>query len=152
MELKIGDKAPDFKLKDDQGNIVKLSDFKGKKVVLYFYPKDMTPGCTTEAICFRDDISLFNKNKVEVIGISLDNEDSHKKFKEKHNLPFKLLADVNAEASKKYGSYKLKNKYGRQFYGIARTTFLIDENQKIKHIFNNVKAENHSKEVLNKFI
>ncbi|MBS3149249.1 thioredoxin-dependent thiol peroxidase [Candidatus Woesearchaeota archaeon] len=152
MELKIGDKAPDFKLKDDQGNIVKLSDFKGKKVVLYFYPKDMTPGCTTEAICFRDDISLFNKNKVEVIGISLDNEDSHKKFKEKHNLPFKLLADVNAEASKKYGSYKLKNMYGRQFYGIARTTFLIDENQKIKHIFNNVKAENHSKEVLNKFI
>src|SRR3989344_3450334 len=135
MELKIGDKAPDFKLKDDQGNIVKLSDFKGKKVVLYFYPKDMTPGCTTEAICFRDDISLFNKNKVEVIGISLDNEDSHKKFKEKHNLP-----------------YKLKNMYGRQFYGIARTTFLIDENQKIKHIFNNVKAENHSKEVLNKFI
>lgn len=150
MALKIGDKAPDFKLKDSQGNIVKLSDFKGKKIILYFYPKDLTPGCTTEAICFRDDISLFKKDNTEIIGISLDNEESHKKFKIKHNLPFELLSDVNAEASKKYGVYKLKNMYGKQFYGIARTTFIIGENQKIKHIFENVKADKHSKEVLNK--
>src|SRR3989338_21343 len=124
--LSIGDKAPEFELKDTSGNLIKLSSFKGKYLVLYFYPKDDTPGCTKEACNLRDNLSLLKKNNVEVIGVSLDDMDSHKKFMAKYTLPFTLLCDTGAEVSKKYGVYVQKSMYGKKFWGIARTTFLIN--------------------------
>ena len=148
INLKVGDKAPDFILKDGGGETAKLSDFKGKKVVLYFYPKDDTPGCTKEACNFRDNLTSLGKLNVEVLGVSTDDEASHKKFAEKYNLPFKLLADVDKKVSKEYGIYELKNNYGKEYYGITRSTFVIDENGKIQQIYYKVNPEEHINEIM----
>ena len=147
ITLKEGDLAPDFELKDQEGNAVKLADFKGKKVVLYFYPKDDTSGCTKEACDFRDSLKELKKSNVEVLGISNDDLESHRKFSEKFNLTFKLLCDVDKKVSKEYGVYELKNFMGREYYGITRSTFIIDENGKVEKIFYKVNPENHIEEL-----
>lgn len=147
ISLKVGDKAPEFKLADGSGNQVKLSGFKGKKVVLYFYPKDDTPGCTKEACNFRDNLGALKKLNVEVLGVSNDDSGSHKKFAEKYNLPFSLLADVDKKVSKYYGVYGEKSFMGRIYMGITRSTFLIDEKGKIQKIFYKVNPENHIDEI-----
>lgn len=149
-ELKQGQQAPDFKLKDTFGKEVSLASFKGKKIILYFYPKDDTPGCTVEACEFRDGYKLFADKNAIILGISPDNEKSHQKFTSKHNLPFTLLADINAEVSKKYDVYGEKKFLGRSYLGIYRTTFLIDEKGKIIKVFENVRPAGHAKEILNK--
>ena len=147
ISLKIGDKAPDFELIDSESNKIRLSDFKGKKVVLYFYPKDDTSGCTKEACSFRDNIASLKKLNVEVLGVSNDDHQSHKKFSEKYSLPFKLLCDIDKKVSKEYGVYELKSFMGNEYYGIVRSTFLIDEKGKITHIFYKVNPENHIDEI-----
>lgn len=149
--LKEGDKAPDFSTTDAQGNTVKLSDFRGKKLVLFFYPKDNTPGCTKEACSFRDAFAGFKRRGIEVLGVSLDSEASHRKFAEKYELPFDLLADTDRSVSEAYGTYGQKQFMGRKFMGINRMTFLIDEDGKIKKIFGKVKPEGHANEVLAAF-
>ena len=146
--LSVGDKAPAFSLNDADGNKVKLSDFKGKKVVLYFYPKDLTPGCTIEACAFRDDIGAYKKLGAVVLGVSADTEKLHQKFREKHDLNFPLLADVNRELSEKYGAWQEKSMYGKKYWGIARITYIIDENGKIAKVWPKVKASGHSQEVI----
>lgn len=148
MVPKAGDKAPDFTLQNDQGNKVKLSDFKGKKVVLYFYPRDMTPGCTKEACGFRDDLSALRDKNVEVLGVSTDSVDSHEKFREKYSLNFPLLADPEHKVADKYGVWQEKNMYGKKSWGIKRMTFVIDENGKIAHVFGRVDTATHSQDVL----
>ena len=148
MALKVGDKAPAFKLKNQDGETTSLSDLKGKPVVLYFYPKDDTPGCTKEACNFRDEFPKFGKMKAEIIGISTDSVDSHKKFTDKYKLPFNLLADEKKEIVEKYGVWKEKNMYGRKYMGIERTTFIIDANGKISKIFPKVKVDDHNQEVM----
>ena len=142
-----GNKAPDFTLKDKDGKSVSLMQFKGKRVVLYFYPKDNTPGCTKEACNFRDEISLFQGLNTEIIGISADSEASHQKFAGKFNLPFILLSDPDRKVIKDYGVWKEKNNFGIKALGIVRTTFVIDEKGIIVKIFNKVKVEGHNKEV-----
>lgn len=149
--LKEGDKAPDFTTADEDGNPVKLSDLQGQKVVLYFYPRDNTPGCTREACSFRDAFSEFKENGIKVLGVSLDSEASHKKFIAKYDLPFTLLADTDRSVSEAYGTYGQKQFMGRKFMGINRMTFLIDENGRIKKIFPKVKPDAHAKEVLAAF-
>jgi peroxiredoxin Q/BCP len=149
--LKKGDKAPDFNLPDENGKTLMLSDFKGKKLILFFYPKDNTSGCTKEACDFRDNIKIFSKNKTIVIGISKDNIESHRKFKEKFSLPFTLLSDENQEVLSKYGVWKEKSMYGRKYMGIERTTFLINEKGLIKDIWNKVKVPGHVEEIISKF-
>jgi peroxiredoxin Q/BCP len=149
--LKEGDKAPDFSTTDGHGNPIKLSDFRGKKVVLYFYPKDSTPGCTKEACSFRDAFARFKQRGIEVLGVSLDSEASHRKFADKYELPFSLLADTDRSVSEAYGTYGQKQFMGRKFMGINRMTFLIDEDGKIKKIFGKVKPEGHAEEVLAAF-
>ena len=146
--LKAGDKAPDFDVMTDQGRQVKLKDFRGRTVVLYFYPKDDTPGCTKEACAFRDDHARYSAKDVVVLGVSLDSVASHQKFKQKFTLPFPLLADEGAVISKTYGVYKQKSMYGRTYWGIERTTFVIGPDQKIKAIYPKVKVNGHSAEVL----
>ena len=146
--LSVGEKAPPFALNDTDGNKVKLSDFKGKKVVLYFYPKDLTPGCTVEACAFRDDISAFKKLGAVVLGVSADTEKTHQKFTAKHNLNFPLLADVNHEMSDAYGAWQEKSMYGRKYWGIARITYIIDEKGKIAKFYEKVKVASHSEEVI----
>ncbi|RJP70067.1 MAG: thioredoxin-dependent thiol peroxidase [Ignavibacteriales bacterium] len=146
--LKVGDKAPDFTLNDKDGNKVSLKDFKGKKLVLYFYPKDNTSGCTKEACDFRDNLKSFSKLNAEVIGISADSEKSHTSFTEKYNLNFRLLSDPDKDAIQKYDVWKEKSMYGKKYMGIERTTYLIDEKGKIKKIFNKVKVDDHISEVL----
>jgi len=148
ISLKIGEKAPDFELLDDKGNKTRLSGFKGKKVVLYFYPRDDTPGCTKEACNFRDNIPKLRKMNVEILGVSNDDQTSHKKFKEKFDLPFPLLCDVDKKVSKEYGVYELKNFMGKSFYGIVRSTFIIDEKGNIEKIFYKVNPEEHVGEVM----
>jgi len=148
--IEIGKKAPDFTLTDQDGNTHKLSDYKGKKLVLYFYPKDDTPGCTKEACSFRDRFDALRKKGIEVLGVSIDDETSHTKFREKYNLPFNLLADTEKEVVEKYGVWVEKNMYGKKKWGIARKTFLIDEQGKISHIFNKVNTDIHADEVLDK--
>ncbi|MCU0372866.1 MAG: thioredoxin-dependent thiol peroxidase [Ignavibacteria bacterium] len=148
--LKIGDKAPDIELPDDKGNFFKLSDLKGRKIVLYFYPKDNTSGCTKEACGFRDSIEIFSKNKTVVIGVSKDNPESHRKFKDKFSLPFTLLSDENQKVLSKYGVWKEKSMYGRKYMGIERTTFLIDEKGIIRNIWNKVKVPGHVEEIITK--
>jgi len=143
-----GDNAPDFSTTDADGNPVKLSDFRGQKVVLYFYPKDNTPGCTKEACSFRDSFSEFEKQRIKVLGVSLDSERAHKKFIAKYDLPFTLLADTDRSVSEAFGVYGQKQFMGRKFMGINRTTFLIDEDGKIKKIWPEVKPEEHAAEVL----
>src|SRR3989338_7811017 len=125
--LRINDKAPDFFLKDANGNLIRLLDYKNKIVVLYFYPRDNTPGCTKEACNIRDNMRLLNKKGVVVFGVSTDNEESHKKFSENFELNFPLLCDIDKIASKKYGVYAKKSLYGKEYFGIKRTTFIIKE-------------------------
>ena len=148
INMKVGDKAPDFELKDQKGDIVKLADFKGKKVILYFYPKDDTSGCTKEACDFRDNLGFLKKSNAEVLGVSNDDEASHRKFSEKFNLTFRLLCDVDKKVSKEYGVYELKNFMGREYYGITRSTFIIDENGKVEKIFYKVNPEQHINEIM----
>lgn len=146
--LKEGDKAPDFSLPSDGGKIISLADYKGKKVVLYFYPKDDTPGCTKESCAFRDNLTDFNKVGIEVIGVSKDSVKKHDKFKEKHSLNFPLISDEDGELCEKYGVWVEKNMYGRKYMGIERSTFLIDENGVIRNIWRKVKVTGHVEEVL----
>jgi len=148
MDIKVGDKAPAFKLKNQDGEIVSLSDFKGKPVVLYFYPKDDTSGCTKEACNFRDEFPKFGKMKAEIIGVSADSVESHKKFAGKYKLPFNLLSDEKKEVVEKYGVWQQKSMYGKKYMGIVRTTFIIDSTGKIKKIFPKVKVDEHNKEVM----
>jgi peroxiredoxin Q/BCP len=146
--LKAGDQAPDFKAATDSGEAVSLKDFRGKKVVLYFYPKDNTPGCTREACDFRDAISRFKKKGVVVLGISPDSIESHKKFKAKFELPFPLLADEDHKIAEAYGAWGEKSMYGKKFLGIIRSTFLIDEKGKIAEAFEKVKVDGHVDQLL----
>ncbi|OYV85815.1 MAG: thioredoxin-dependent thiol peroxidase [Ignavibacteriae bacterium 37-53-5] len=146
--LSEGRKAPDFTLKDDNGETVKLSAYKGKKVVLYFYPKDDTPGCTKEACSFRDGFKEIQKMGAIVLGVSPDSVGSHKKFKEKFHLNFPLLSDEEKKVVNAYGVWKEKALYGRKYMGVERTTFVIDENGKIKKVFSKVKVDGHYEEVL----
>jgi peroxiredoxin Q/BCP len=149
--LKEGDKAPDFAVPDASGKITRLKDLRGKKVVLYFYPKDDTPGCTKEACSFRDAFAKFKRRGIELLGVSLDSEKSHQKFAQKYDLPFRLLADTEREISDSYGTYGEKKFMGRTYMGNHRMTFLIDEKGKIKKIFSKVKPEEHAEEVLKAF-
>lgn len=146
--LQIGDKAPEFVLQDKQGKEVALSDFLGKKVVLYFYPRDNTPGCTRQACAFAGLYGDFQKRNVEVIGISKDSVASHEKFAEKHALPFVLLADPNRKAIEPYGVWQEKKLYGKVSFGVVRTTFLIDEQGKIAKIMPKVKPDTNAAEIL----
>ena len=148
--LKVGDKAPAFSLPSSEGKNVALKDCKGKNVVLYFYPKDDTPGCTKEACSFRDNLGRVRKNGAEVFGISADSIHAHEKFIEKYGLTFPLLSDENKEVIKAYGVWKEKSMYGRKYMGIERTTFIIDEKGKIAQIFPKVKVEGHTEEVIEK--
>src|SRR3977135_1954263 len=142
------DKSPDFNTTDENGKEVASKDFRGKTVVLYFYPKADTPGCTKEACGFRDSYSAIKKTGVVLLGISADTAASQKKFQDKFSLPFPLLADPEKKIANQFGVVKEKNMYGKKVKGIARTTFVIGPDGKIKHIFNNVKAEGHAEEVL----
>jgi peroxiredoxin Q/BCP len=146
--LSVGDKAPAFRTHDQDGSAVSLGDFKGRKVVLYFYPKDDTPGCTKEACAFRDEWSQFRKRKVAVLGVSVDDERSHKKFAEKFSLPFTLLADPEKRIVRDYGVWGQKSMYGRKYMGTHRVTYLIDEKGKIAAVWPKVKPETHAKEIL----
>jgi len=148
-QLKLGDKAPEFSLLGDDGKEHSLKDFKGKKVVLFFYPKDDTSGCTKEACSFRDNSSLIKKKGAVVLGISGDSVESHKKFVSKYDLNFVLLSNEDKSVLDAYGVWKEKSMYGRTFMGIERTTFIIDEHGKIAHIFPKVKVDGHTEEVLN---
>ena len=148
IQLNSGDKAPDFTAKDQNGKNVSLKDFLGKKVVLYFYPKDFTPGCTTEACNLRDNYEDLKDAGMEVIGVSPDDEESHKKFEEKHELPFILLADPDKKIIEKYGVWGEKNMYGKKSMGLFRTTFLIDEKGVIYKVFKKPKTAIHSEEIL----
>ncbi|HCY77890.1 MAG: thioredoxin-dependent thiol peroxidase [Ignavibacterium sp.] len=146
--LDAGNKAPDFILLNQDEKKVSLKDFIGQKVVLYFYPKDDTSGCTKEACGFSDDLPKFNKIDAVILGVSPDSVKSHKKFSEKYRLKFDLLADEDKKVIEKYGVWKEKSMYGRKYMGVERTTFIIDEKGKIKKIFNKVKIDGHNKEVL----
>jgi len=149
--LKEGDTAPDFTSRDANGETIKLSDFHGQKVVIYFYPKDDTPGCTAQACSIRDAYADFTERGIKVFGISLDDETSHRAFAEKHSLPFTLLADTDRTVSEAYGTYGAQ-KFGEQtFMTNARKTFLVDEEGRIKKIFNEVNAAEHADEVLAAF-
>ena len=145
----IGKPAPDFSLPSTTGENISLRQFKGKKtVVLYFYPKDETPGCTREACDFRDNSAEFEKHNVVVLGISNDNLESHQTFRDKHHLPFPLLSDEDASVSKMFGVYKQKNLYGKKSMGIERTTFVIDRTGRIAQIYPKVKVEGHINDLL----
>lgn len=148
MPIQAGIQAPDFALPDETGEVRRLSDFVGKPVVLYFYPKDDTPGCTTEACAFRDDYSAYENAGVQIVGVSPDSPKSHARFKQKYQLPFPLLADENREVSNLYGVWGPKQRMGRSYEGVHRTTFLIDSNGKIAHVFENVRPAEHSQEIL----
>ncbi|WP_285058612.1 thioredoxin-dependent thiol peroxidase [Pedobacter ginsengisoli] len=147
-ELKEGQKAPDFTSKDQNGNTVSLDQFAGKKVVLYFYPKDDTPGCTAEACDFRDNYQGLTAQGIVVLGVSVDDEKSHKKFVTKHSLPFTLLADTDHQIVTAYGVWGEKNMYGKTYMGTIRTTFIIDEKGIISHIVKKVDTQNSTAQVL----
>jgi peroxiredoxin Q/BCP len=146
--LAVGDKAPAFQTRDQDGNAVSLGDFRGQKVVLYFYPKDDTPGCTKEACSFKDGWARFRKRNIVVLGVSADDEKSHKKFARKYSLPFRLLADTDKTLVKDYGVWGEKSLYGRKFMGIHRVTYLIDEKGKIARVWPKVKPDGHADEIL----
>ena len=148
MTLQIGDKAPNFSMPTDNNQICSLSDYEGKALILYFYPRDDTPGCTKQACAFTENLSQFNDLGVEVLGVSKDSVAKHQKFKTKHNLTFPLASDENSTTCEDYGTWKEKNMYGKKFMGIERTTFLIDGNGVVKHIWNKVKVANHIKDVI----
>ena len=146
--LSVGDKAPAFRTTDQDGKPVQLSDFKGRKVVLYFYPKDDTPGCTKEACNFRDAFPKLRRQKVEVLGVSVDDEKSHRKFADKFSLPFTLLADTDRKIVNDYGVWGEKSLYGRKYMGTNRVTYLIDEKGRIAAVWPKVKVDDHVDEVL----
>jgi peroxiredoxin Q/BCP len=146
----VGDKAPSFRTTDQNGDAVSLADFKGRKIVLYFYPKDDTPGCTKEACSFRDAWAQFRRRKVAVLGVSVDDEKSHKKFADKFSLPFTLLADPEKTIVRDYGVWGKKSMYGRKYMGTLRVTYLIDEKGKIAAVWPKVKPEGHAEEILEK--
>ena len=146
--MEVNDKAPDFSLSNENGETVRLADFRGKNVVLFFYPKANTPGCTIEACGFRDAYKKLQKAGLVVLGISADSPAAQKKFKEQHDLPYTLLADVDKKVVNAFGVFKEKNMYGRKVMGIERTTFLIGPDGRITRIFSKVKPEGHAEEVL----
>jgi peroxiredoxin Q/BCP len=149
MALKEGDKAPDFKAVSNEEKETTLKDYKGKnRIVLYFYPKDDTPGCTVEACAFRDNIKKIEKTDAIVLGVSPDDTKSHNKFIDKFKLPFTLLSDTDKEICKAYGVWVKKSMYGREYMGVARTTFIIGKDGKIEKIYEKVKPEGHAEEVL----
>ena len=147
-KLKKGDAAPDFEGVDQNGKEVKLKDFKGHKLILYFYPKDNTPGCTAEACNLRDNYEMWLSKGYKVVGISPDSIASHIKFAEKYELPFPLVADEEKKILKAYGAWGPKKLYGREYEGVLRTTFLIDENGKIDEVFTKVKTKDHTNQIL----
>ncbi len=150
MALEIGSKAPDFTLTTDEADqTVSLRSLKGKTVLLYFYPRDDTPGCTVEACSFRDEFAQFKKLGIEIFGISRDSSERHAKFRAKYQLPFTLLVDEEGETCKAYGVLKKKTTFGKTHFGIERSTFLIDPTQKISRIWRNVKASDHVENILN---
>lgn len=144
----VGDKAPDFKLQADDGRALSLKDFRGKKVVLYFYPKDDTSGCTAEACSFRDNLARVTSKGAVVLGVSRDDHASHEKFRDKYHLNFPLLSDDEGKITEAYGVWKKKTLYGKTFMGIERTTFLIGEDGKVAKVWPKVKVEGHTDEVL----
>ncbi|MGD1903554.1 MAG: thioredoxin-dependent thiol peroxidase [Geitlerinemataceae cyanobacterium] len=146
--LAVGDRAPDFSIPDGDGNTVRLADLRGKTVVLYFYPRDNTPGCTAEACGFRDRYADFQANDIVILGVSTDSAKKHQNFTKKYDLPFPLLVDTEAEISTAYGVYRLKKFMGKEYMGIVRSTFVIDPEGTIAKIYNKVKAEPHPAEVL----
>ena len=146
--LKVGDQAPDFSVKDQSGNKIKLSDYAGKRVVIYFYPKDNTPGCTAQACNIRDNYSDLEKEGIVILGVSADSEASHQKFIDKFDLPFALLADVDKKMLNDYGVWGEKKFMGRVYDGIHRTTFIIDESHVIVGIIEKPKTKDHSREIL----
>ena len=148
--MKIGDKAPVFTLRDKDGKSVSLADFRGRKVVLYFYPKDNTPGCTRQACAFAQNYGEFQKHNIAVIGVSKDGTASHQKFAEKYSLPFVLLSDPELTAIKAYGVWKEKKLYGKVSMGVARTTFIIDENGVVSDVMEKVKPDTNAAEILAK--
>lgn len=148
MPLSPGTPAPDFVLPDETGTLRRLSDYRGRPVVLYFYPKDDTPGCTTEACEFRDDYSAYTDADVVILGVSPDSVASHSKFRQKYNLPFPLLSDEGHQVCELYGVWGKKKFMGREYEGVLRTTFLIDAQGRIARVFENVKPAGHSREVL----
>jgi thioredoxin-dependent peroxiredoxin len=148
MYLAIDQTAPDFKLLDQNNQIVSLETFRGQNVLLYFYPKDDTPGCTTEACNFRDDYSSYENANVVILGVSPDTPASHKKFKDKYQLPFTLLADENHQVCELYKVWGPKKSFGKEYDGVHRTTYLIDPDGIIREVFQNVSPANHSAEVL----
>lgn len=148
-KLKVGIKAPDFQLPTGGGKILSLSDFRGQKVVLYFYPKDMTSGCTKEACSFQENLSTLKKKGAVVIGVSPDSPASHDKFAETYGLSFPLVSDEKKTLVKAYGVWKQKSLYGKKYMGVERTTFIINEDGIITHIFPKVKVDGHTEEVLN---
>ena len=143
-----GKPAPDFELKSDTGETVRLSDFRGKPVVLYFYPKDDTPGCTTQACGIRDDWSTFEQTGAVVLGVSPDSEESHAKFRQKYGLPFTLLADTDHELTERYGFWVEKNNYGKKYMGVERSTVVIDADGNVARVFRRVKPDGHVQQVL----
>lgn len=143
-----GQKAPEFTLPDSNGALVRLKDFRGKNVVLYFYPKDLTPGCTKEACSFNEALAALRKRGAVVLGVSADSVESHRKFADKYGLQFPLLSDSAKDVIKAYGAWQKKSMYGRSFMGIVRTTFVIDEKGTIKAIVPKVKVEGHAEEIL----
>jgi thioredoxin-dependent peroxiredoxin len=148
MSLEVGQMAPDFEAKIETGESIKLSDFRGKKVVLYFYPKDATPGCTAQACNLRDNYDALLKAGYAVLGISSDDEKSHKKFIEKQSLPFPLIADTDLKVHEAFGTWVEKSMYGRKYMGTARTTFVIDEEGKLAEVIEKVDTKNHTAQIL----
>lgn len=148
MALDIGEQAPDFEARDQHGNLIRLSDFRGKKVVLYFYPKDDTPGCTAQACNLRDNSKDLAEKGYEIIGVSTDDERSHQKFIQKYNLPFTLLADTDKKIVNAYGVWQEKSMYGRKYMGTMRYTFVIDEEGIIKDMITKVDTKDHTKQIL----
>ncbi|MFY8109993.1 MAG: thioredoxin-dependent thiol peroxidase [Bacteroidia bacterium] len=148
IKLNIGDKAPNFSCKNEKGELVSLKDFKGKNLVLYFYPKDDTPGCTAEACDLRDNYQSFLSKGFEILGVSPDSEKKHQKFIDKHELPFSLLADEDHSVAEAYGVWGEKSMYGRKYMGILRTTFVIDGKGKLSNIIEKVDTKAHSKQLI----
>ncbi|MDX5479085.1 MAG: thioredoxin-dependent thiol peroxidase [Cyclobacteriaceae bacterium] len=148
MSLEVGKPAPNFEAKDQNGNLVRLSDYKGKKVVLYFYPKDNTPGCTAQACNLRDNYEALQKAGYVILGISSDPAKSHQKFIEKQNLPFDLIADDDLKVHEAYGTWVEKSMYGRKYMGTARTTFIIDEEGNLEDIIEKVNTKDHTNQIL----